>query len=217
MLTSQINLAKQAFVTDGTRLHDQNFSNLCHSFAINSSFRRELCNVMEGETDVFENKTRLEVLNEYETCSFSNFLIDFVAKISPRSLHGLTEQNSNQPEISAQFCDLEKAIKRLIYPTRAFENEGWKRMRGVERFFAYFGLEDSFGADFELAYLQVGHPNSATNIQFYPDAVSLGIIASPLLIPPTTFDSSLAQNNNIIVWGFLFFSFAHIFTTDTVS
>ena len=62
-------------------------------------------------------------MNKKPECSFSNFLIDFVTEISPRSLHGLAGQNSNQSEISAQFCDLEKAIKRLVYPTRAFEKE----------------------------------------------------------------------------------------------
>ena len=38
-------------------------------------------------------------------------------------------------------------------------------------------IED--GADFELSYLQVGHPNSAANAHFNPTAVSLGILASP--------------------------------------
>ena len=196
MVLSQINLDEQAFVTDGTKLHGQDLSNLCHSFCIVTSLRRELCNTMEGKT-IFRNKTPLDVLNE-GSCSFKNFLIVFVAEISPRSLHGLAGKDSNQREISAQFCDLEKGINRLVYPTRAFEQEGWKRIDGVKRFFRSFGFEESYQAAFELSSHQVGHPNSATNAQFYPTAQSLGIIASPLQIPPMTFDCALAQKHYVI-------------------
>ena len=143
-------------------------------------------------------------MNEMEDCSFSNFLIDFVAGVSPRSLHGLAGQDSNQQEISAQFCDLEKAIRRLVYPTRAFEREGWKRIRGIRDFFSCFGTWVSYRNTFELSYQQVGHPNSATNTQFYPTAVSLGILASPLQIPTTTFDSALAKDHYVIAGGFKF-------------
>ena len=102
-------------------------------------------------------------------CSFSDFLIEFVAAVSPRSLHGLAGKVSNLLEISSQFSDLERVIKRLVFLGihRAFEKEGWKRIGGVDRFFFYFGLDGSFRDAFELSYLQVGHPNSATNAQFY--------------------------------------------------
>ena len=71
-------------------------------------------------------------------------------------------------------------------------------MNGVRRFFDYFDLHNSFLDDFELSYFQVGHPNSAKNDQFYPTAKSLGILASPVHIPLTTFDSALSQNNYVI-------------------
>ena len=199
-LFSDINLNMPEFVTNGTKVHCQNFTNLCHSFAIVTGLRRELANVMVGKMTtrrIFKNKTPLEVLNQKEVCSFSNFMVEFVAQISPRSLHGLAGRNSNQSVLSAQFCDLEKAIRRLVYPTRAFEKAGWKRMRGVKEFFEYF-RQFSFHDTFELAYSEVGHPNSATNAQFYPTAVSLGILASPLGIPPTTFDSALGQKHYVL-------------------
>ena len=209
MISSEINLDKEMIVTDGTRLHGQASSHLCHSFAIVTSLRKELENVMEGKKSThgqLAEKLPLEVL-EFKTftsyCSFKDLLLEFVAQISPRSMNGLAGQDSNQKELSAQFCDMEKAIKRLVYPTRAFE-EGWKRMGGLRSFFYYFGFEESYHNAFELSYCQVGHPNSGKNSQFYPTAVSLGILASPLPNPPTTFDSALDHNHNVIARNFIF-------------
>ena len=142
-LLSKINLDEKGSVTYGTNLHSQDFSNLCHSFAIVTSLRRELVNVTEKCPDFFRFGSNYEpvVKPKKDLIRFSKFLIDFVVEISPRSLHGLAGQNSNQQEISAQFCDLEKAIRRLVYPTRAFNEEGWKRMSWVTGFFRRFGLE----------------------------------------------------------------------------
>ena len=205
LLRSKINLDEIVFVTNGTKMHKQEFSNLCHSFSIVTSFRRELCNVMEGKNKAIVsnggNMEAMEVLDKDVKCSFSNFLIQFVTGISPRSLHGLAGQNWNQQELSAQFCDLEKGIKRLVYPTRAFGWEGWKRMNGVDRFFSVF-RHPSFHADFELSYCKAGHPNSATNVRFYPTARNLNIFASPPQLPATTFDAELSQNHYVIVRDF---------------
>ena len=205
VLFSQMHMYEQAYITDGTRLHHQDFSNICHSFAIITSLRKELGNVMDGQkttVEYFKDKTSLEVLDERYRCSFSNLLLHYVTQVSPRSLHGLSGRDSNQQEISAQFADLEKGIRRLVYRTKAFEEQGWKRMPGVAWFFHFFGLFDSFRANFELSYFQVGHPNSATNAQFYPTAISLGIIPSSPQIPTTTFDIALDQKHYVIVWGF---------------
>ena len=68
-----------------------------------------LSNFMEGSTTTTwrnendKEQTPVEVLNEGEIGSFSNFLIHSVAKISPRSMHCLPGRDSNQHEISAQF------------------------------------------------------------------------------------------------------------------
>ena len=75
-------------------------------------------------------------------------------------------------------------------------------MREVYFFFDSFGLGDSYCDTFELTYSKVGHPGSGKNDQFYATAVSLGIIASPLKIPGTTFDSALADNHYVMAGDF---------------
>ena len=46
-LLSKINLDRGEVVTNGTEIHGQDFTNLCHSFAIVTSLRRELTSVMD--------------------------------------------------------------------------------------------------------------------------------------------------------------------------
>ena len=65
-LFTNLTLDKEGSVTNGTKIHGQEFSNLCHSFAIVTSLRRELANVMNGKSttnEKFKDKTPLEVLD----------------------------------------------------------------------------------------------------------------------------------------------------------
>ena len=193
---SNIHDNTQETITAGTQINDQGFSNLCHSFPIMASLRKELCNVMQGQTLKYQNhniKTSLDLLSETKECSFSNLFIEFVFEISPRSLHGLAGQDWNQKELFSQFADVEKTIRRLVYKTRAFQKEGWKRISGVKEFFTYFELADTFEKNFELEYCKVSHINSLKNDHFNQTA-NFKIPPPKIESPHTTFNDVLPEH-----------------------
>ena len=93
---SNMNLNLQDFVTDGTIVHDQKLTDLCHSFSIISSLRKELLNNMAGRKTKGEGFHRVNKMEAFEAldirrpgwpCSFSNMLADFVMEVSPRGRH----------------------------------------------------------------------------------------------------------------------------------
>ena len=105
-------------IDDGTKLHEQDFSNLCSAFSTMTCFRKELQRIMDGELSEFENETPLQVLDvDQGLCSFFKFIHQFIGAVSPRSMHGLDGQNWNQKEISNQLANVETGLRRLEYAT----------------------------------------------------------------------------------------------------
>ena len=92
------------------------------------------------------------------------------------------------------MCELEKAIKRLVYRTRTFDEEGWKRMNVIH---------SSCGLDwhvnyYSLQYERVSHPNALKN-QLLPAQAKLNFSSSFFETQHSSFDISLRNNHDIIV------------------
>ena len=92
-----------SFVTnpDGTHIHDQKMSSLCHSYAVISGLRKILRKFLENERSSVDSNASLsssiknemidridsakKSMNERGKCSFSKILSVFVGCISPRT------------------------------------------------------------------------------------------------------------------------------------
>ena len=161
-------------VTELTMFHDQQFTNLCHSFCTMSSFRHvliefiltdEACrhhtwkrtvhrmkNVVSSQTETKTTKLCKEIDGKGDY-SFNQMLVGFLACVNPRSLVG---------DSTKQLASIETVIARLVYRT-ALEVEGWKRLRPIRQIFQKLKIDID---DLQLCYEKVQHPNSAciTNI-----------------------------------------------------
>lgn len=168
---------KSEYATGGSLIHDQSFSNLCHSFVVMTAFRKEIQNQFIGEkskrsfklendqnveqrsmTDLLENKYGFDKPNR--NCTFEAFIAEFTGSMNPRSVFGLHGNNYNQREISSQFAELEIVIKRLVKRTKFFKKEGWRRMYVLRKLFYEFNRKKD---DFQLDYQVVCHPLAIKN------------------------------------------------------
>ena len=67
-------------------------------------------------------------------------VIKLLYYLSPRSLSGTNGSDLNQKEIKRQLSNLKKCAERLSCKS-FFQEEGWKRILGVRRFFEAFDLD----------------------------------------------------------------------------
>ena len=134
---------------DATLVHDQEHTNLCHSFATMSCFRKCIMSLVEAEskTNMFCAVSEMEKEMATGEYSFRNMLTVFLGCVSPRSY---------KSDSTTQFAQTETVIARLAYRT-VFEVEGWKRIIPVRRLFQRIRLNIN---DYELTYQKVEHPNS---------------------------------------------------------
>ena len=127
-----------------TDFHEQKKSNLCHSFAILSVFRRCLILLVKLFQQKFpSNLVYDDILSEIHkpdgTCSYQRFFKIFVSCVNPRSFQGLSNLKDEETFINRQFADLETVIKRLVFGT-TFEIEGWKRLLPAREIFKKLSL-----------------------------------------------------------------------------
>ena len=138
--------------SDMTRIHEQGYSYLCHSYAAISCLRQLLIKLVKGQTGMDRLKLKIKNNSAQNDHSFSRMLTIFLGCINPRSFCGDT---------SKQAAMLETVVSRLVNKT-AFEVEGWKRIIPVRTIFHELKLAID---DYELVYKHVYHRNSDTIIK----------------------------------------------------
>ena len=167
---------RTAMVTNGTVMHDQKDTNLCHSFGINSGLRKALVNLVEGRKSeqvrygygaslvVKKDKEGLEIFNDnsewgdgHNICSFQAMLSNLIGNVNPTSFFGLDGDTLRKSSIAKQATRLDKVIDRLTSKT-LLEDFGWKRILGAVKFLESFGLNPDH---YDLEAVKVSHPNSA--------------------------------------------------------
>ena len=177
---------RTAMVTNGTVMHDQKDTNLCHSFGINSGLRKALVNLVEGRKSeqvkygfyndlvVKKDKEGLEIFNdnsewgyrEHNICSFQAMLSNLIGNVNPTSFFGLDGDTLQKSSIAKQATQLDKVIGRLTSKT-LLEDFGWKRILGAVKFLESFGLNPDH---YDLEAVKVSHPNSA-GIPLFQDGI----------------------------------------------
>ena len=76
--------------TDGTHIHDQKRTNLCHSYSTISGLKQLMRKFLENEvSDISARKLVLKSMNERGDCSFNRMLSVFVSCVSPRTFEDL--------------------------------------------------------------------------------------------------------------------------------
>ena len=141
---------------DRTDFHLQEESNLCHSFATVSAFRRCLVLLIISFRSIFVGNPKFdEIITEIKKSDgkfpFKDFFKVFVACVNPRSFQGLAHLKNEEKFIERQFAELETVIKRLVLGT-TFEIEGWKRILPARDIFNELSLDIN---DFELEMKKV--------------------------------------------------------------
>ena len=131
-------------ITDGqatgvTMVHDQHFTNLCHSFATMSGFRGVLLNLAKSVQNEFganmvDCQEVIEEINKTGAFSFNHMLAVFLGCVSPRSYTS-----------DSQSAETETIVSRLVSKT-AFEIEGWKRILPVRKMFQKMNLNSQIFA-----------------------------------------------------------------------
>ena len=131
-----------------TLVHDQELTNLCHSYATMSAFRQIILLFLEENeksADLFDDlhKTRQDIISGVKSktgdLSFARMLTIFLGCVSPRSFKCST---------STQAAYTETVIARLCSKT-AFEVEGWKRILPIRNVFEKLKLKID---NYELTY-----------------------------------------------------------------
>ena len=137
----------QIYTENRTDFHAQKDSNLCHSFAILSAFRKCLMIFIQfiSQNDASKKLICDDLIKEIkkptgEFC-YANFLKIFVSCVNPRSFQGLSNVKDGGNFIEKQFAGLETVIKRLVLGT-TFEIEGWKRLLPARAIFKELSLND---------------------------------------------------------------------------
>ena len=139
----------QIYTENRTDFHAQKDSNLCHSFAILSAFRKCLIIFIKfiSQNDASKKLICDDLIKEIkkptgELC-YANFLKIFVSCVNPRSFQGLSNIKDGRNFIEKQFAGLETVIKRLVLGT-TFEIEGWKRLLAARDIFKqlYLNIDD---------------------------------------------------------------------------
>ena len=91
----------------------------------------------------------------------------FIQICSPRSLCGTNGTDLNKREINKQYATIQKCAERLSCKS-FFQEEGWKRILGVRRFFEAFDLDRDMES-FNLVTKEFHIPISAILSQLVPD------------------------------------------------
>ena len=141
--------------TEVTFVHDQEFTNLCHSFATMSAFRQTILQLVESHKKIYGQTFGTLNYDDVESgikakvgeFSYNSMLTVFLGCVSPRSFNTAAE---------IQTAKTETIVARLCSKT-AFEVEGWKRIIPVRKIFEKINLNID---DYELSYEKVHHPNS---------------------------------------------------------
>jgi len=141
--------------TEVTFVHDQEFTNLCHSFATMSAFRKTLLQLVESHKNIYGQNFGTLIYDDVESgiktkvgeFSYNSMLTVFLGCVSPRSFNTKAE---------IQAAKTETVVARLCSKT-AFEIEGWKRIIPVRKIFEKINLNID---EYELSYETVHHPNS---------------------------------------------------------
>ena len=73
-----------------TKFHDQENTNLCHSYSLMSGFRHILRQLLKNKNQ----QNAIEMMKEDRDCSFYRFLAVFLGCINPRSFDELFKVNA---------------------------------------------------------------------------------------------------------------------------
>lgn len=145
--------------SDRTAVHDQEWSNLCHSYALISCFRQvliKLLRTIQANSQTAQKQAKIDdVIQEIKgkgRFSFYRMLTGFVGCVSPRSFGGMAGK---------QLAYLHVVVCRLVQRT-VFEIEGWKRLIPVREIFAELELDIN---QFELSYEEVEHKFASSVIK----------------------------------------------------
>ena len=143
-----------------SKIHDQDFTFHCYSYAIISAFRKSISEFLENLQ--FSDPTLSQKCNEITLAlrhklsdsvekqslfEFSKMWTAFLGSVNPRSFN---------TSLMKQAAFVEKSIARLVCRT-AFECEGWKRILPVRSIFDDLKLKID---KHELLYEKLQHPSS---------------------------------------------------------
>ena len=145
-------ISHKIYTENRTDFHVQKESNLCHSFAILSAFRKCLIIFIKiiSKNDPSKKVMCDYLIKEIEKpdgeFSYQKFFKIFISCVNPRSFQGLSKLRREEKFTQSQFANLETVIKRLVFGT-TFEIEGWKRLLPAREIFKKLALDID---DYEL-------------------------------------------------------------------
>ena len=139
------------------RIHDQNNTNFCASFASTSVLRGAAMGFLMSKGNSQQQITA-DLEDRKGKFAHSDMMTLLTGCVSPRSLDGIIENSKDQPKyINAQVQIIENVMNRLVRQT-AIEAEGWRKIIPICKLFEKY---NEIPANIELELVKVFHPRVA--------------------------------------------------------